>query len=70
MTTKQQHRQQLQYLLYLLRHRRPGGASALAAVLGCHPRTAKNYIVILRRDGFDIKYDRMLRRYVLYETDN
>jgi len=70
MTSKYAYRQRLQYLLFMLRHKQAGNADALAIKLNCCSRTVKNCIAKLRKDGFVIKYDQGLKRYILEEDDN
>jgi predicted transcriptional regulator len=67
MTSQYAYRQRLQYLLFMLRHKKAGNASTLAIKLNCCSRTVKNCIAKLRKDGFVIKYDQGLKRYVLTE---
>ena len=70
MTSKYAYRQRLQYLLFILRHKQAGNADALAIKLNCCSRTVKNCIAKLRKDGFVIKYDQSLKRYILKGDDN
>lgn len=67
MSTANSYRQKLQHLLFLLRHKQVGTAVTAASKLNCSARTIKNRISKLRNDGFVIKYDQGLKRYVLYE---
>jgi len=70
MTSKYAYRQRLQYLLFMLRHKQAGNADALGSRLHCCSRTVKNCIAKLRKDGFVIKYDQSLKRYILKGDDN
>ena len=67
MMTTYAYRQKLQHLLFMLRHKQIGTAAAAASKLNCSARTIKNRINKLRNDGFVIKYDQGLKRYVLFE---
>jgi len=60
-------RQQLQRLLYLLRHKQAGTAAQVAKRLNCHASTVQKMIRFLRDGGFLIKYDKSLKKYILLE---
>jgi biotin operon repressor len=51
----------------MLRHKQAGNADMLAIKLHCCSKTVKNCIAKLRKDGFVIRYDKGLKRYVLTE---
>lgn len=67
MTTHFAYRERLQYLLFILRHKQANGAASLAIKLNCCKRTVKNCLATLRKDGFDIRYNKTLKRYELIE---
>lgn len=67
MTSRYANRQRLQYLLFMLRHHQVGGAVEIAAKPHCSIRTVKYGLAKLRKDGFNIQYDKTIDRYVLEE---
>lgn len=62
-----QRRQKLQTLLYLVKHKQVYTAAEVAKQLHCHVSTVEKLFSRLRKDGYQITYDKSLRRYVLVE---
>ncbi|WP_316735765.1 HTH domain-containing protein [Pedobacter aquatilis] len=60
-------RENIVRLLYMLRHNQVSTTDKVAARFNCSSRTIKNYLAKLRKDGYLIKYDKGLKRYVLRE---
>ncbi|TCC94191.1 HTH domain-containing protein [Pedobacter frigiditerrae] len=60
-------RQKLQKLLFMLKHKQVQTAAAVAQQLHCHPSTVVKLLYRLRKDGYQITYDKSLKRYVLVE---
>lgn len=53
----------------MLRNKEVDNIAQTAVRLDCSKRTVHSCIAKLRRDGFNIQFDRRLKRYVLLEED-
>lgn len=63
----QQQRQKLQRVIFLATHHQLINAEQAAALMNCHPSTVKRIIIRLRLEGYDIRYEKSLGRYVLLD---
>jgi Mn-dependent DtxR family transcriptional regulator len=66
----QQYRQRLQRTIFLIKHHQFHNATQAARILKCHPSTVKRIIERLRLEGYQINYEKTLKRYILIEDDN
>ena len=57
----------LQRLVFFIRANKISSAEQAAVMLECSDRTIKYDITLLRKSGFDIHYERSLKKYVLRE---
>jgi len=60
-----QRRQKLQRLLFMLEHKQMQTAAAAAKHLLCHQSTIEKMLQLLRKEGYLIIYDKILKRYRL-----